>query len=266
MRLLYAADLHGDRAHYAALAELARTVHPTALILGGDLLAHTHVAEEQIAFARSPLRDLLRDVGRPVYAVPGNTDWPVGLAELEGCVRFLGPAPVPLPGGPSLLGYPFVPPTPFRRKDFERRDLVGDRIIPPAEAYTSDPDGTTHPATANHFASLPSIEEDLAGWSGPAGSSLWVVHTPPHGTLDTVASGAQVGSRALAAAMRRITPPVLLCGHIHEAPQQLGRWAERVGRTLIINPGHGQRLHAVVLEISPVGDVLAAAHTEFGSP
>lgn len=50
-RLLYAADLHGDDTHYAALVRLARARRPAALLLGGDLFAHSHDPAEQVADA-----------------------------------------------------------------------------------------------------------------------------------------------------------------------------------------------------------------------
>ena len=264
MRLLYAADLHGDQTHYGALAELARDVQPAALVLGGDLFAHTHVAEEQIAFAHGPLRGFLRLASVPIYAIAGNTDWPVAVHHLEGSVCLLTLTPMSVSGGLSLIGYPFVPPTPMRRKDYHRRDLAGDAATVPDGAYVSDPDGTPHPIAADHLDRQPSIEEDLGGLTACPAPAMWVMHTPPYGTLDTVASGAHVGSRALASAIQRHQPRLLLSGHIHEAYQQEGRWAQRVGRTLVVNPGRGRRLHAVVVDLGPNGEVVSAEHSVLG--
>ncbi len=267
MRLVYAADLHGDVVHYAELANLARSAAPDApdaLVLGGDLFAHAPTPDAQVAFATGWLRGFVRGAPCPVYAVPGNVDWPAALAALADCVRFLDLAPLNLSGHP-LLGYPFVPPTPFRRKDFERRDLAADAPSVPAGAYLSDTAGAVRPAPPDHFLRHPSIEEDLAALDRGAAGAVWAVHSPPHGTLNTAASGVHAGSRALAAAIRLHGPPLVLTGHIHEAPVLEGRWAKQVGRTLVVNPGRGRGLHAVTVDLGAAGEVVSADHSVLGS-
>lgn len=60
-----------------------------------------------------------------------------------------------------------------------------------------------------------------------------VPHMPPHGTaVDVVKSGAHVGSRAVRDFLVAKSPDVCITGHIHEA---VG--SDRVGRTLVLNPG-----------------------------
>lgn len=77
-----------------------------------------------------------------------------------------------------------------------------------------------------------------------------------------IRSGADVGSRALAAEVERLQPPLVLSGHIHKAPATSGRWAERRGRTLCVNPGRGERLHAVLVDLSDPAGTLR--HTVYG--
>ena len=57
-------------------------------------------------------------------------------------------------------------------------------------------------------------------------------HAPPHGACDRIHSGLHVGSTALRAFIEREQPDLVLCGHIHEA-----RGKEKIGRTLVVNPG-----------------------------
>lgn len=42
-------------------------------------------------------------------------------------------------------------------------------------------------------------------------------HSPPYGTIDTVLDGKSVGCKFLAAAIARVRPKLVICGHIHEA-------------------------------------------------
>lgn len=60
-----------------------------------------------------------------------------------------------------------------------------------------------------------------------------VIHTPPLNTAaDRIGSGASVGSAAVRRFLEQAQPEVCLTGHIHES-----RAEDRLGRTLVINPG-----------------------------
>lgn len=60
----------------------------------------------------------------------------------------------------------------------------------------------------------------------PVDIDILVTHTPPFGMLDRVDSGLEVGSKVLASwlqhiriprRLRGVSPPTVVCGHIHEA-------------------------------------------------
>ncbi|ASJ12323.1 metallophosphoesterase [Thermococcus thioreducens] len=69
-------------------------------------------------------------------------------------------------------------------------------------------------------------------------------HVPPHRTVaDRVHFGHHVGSRALRAFIEEKQPPLVVCGHIHE-----GRGVDRVGETVVVNPGPLFRGHYAVIE------------------
>ncbi len=84
-------------------------------------------------------------------------------------------------------------------------------------------------------------------------------HTPPRDVLDTTAAGTHIGSVALRRVVERLQPPLVLCGHVHEAPRIEGRWARHLG--LCINRGRGERPHAVWVDVSAAG---AVAHKALG--
>src|SRR6185295_2212128 len=60
--------------------------------------------------------------------------------------------------------------------------------------------------------------ERLAGC--PEGAVL-IVHSPPHGHCDRSSAGEHLGSAAIRSAVEAKDPPLVVCGHIHEA------WGER---------------------------------------
>ena len=62
---------------------------------------------------------------------------------------------------------------------------------------------------------------------------LAVIHNPPlDTTTDRLGSGAHVGSQAVRDFLEHAKPEVCITGHIHES-----RGLDRVGETLVINPG-----------------------------
>ncbi|WP_028057679.1 metallophosphoesterase family protein [Candidatus Solirubrobacter pratensis] len=64
----------------------------------------------------------------------------------------------------------------------------------------------------------------------PAGTDIVVAHGPPHGYGDRTGREEHVGSTAMTAALDRVQPCLMVCGHIHPA---YGRY--RLGATEIIN-------------------------------
>lgn len=60
-----------------------------------------------------------------------------------------------------------------------------------------------------------------------------VSHNPPKDTnCDAISDGVHVGSTAVREFIEENQPDICLCGHIHEA-----RAMDRIGRTLVVNPG-----------------------------
>lgn len=266
MKLLYATDLHGDADAYAALASLAQRQAVRAVLLGGDLFAYSQAAAPQIAFAEGPLLrflEPLRAAKISVLALWGNVDRPAAVARLRdfeemGLLALLRLQPFRLdgPGGDALdfVGYPYVPPTPFRLKDQERRDLARDRYAGPWPVFLSPIQGDGEPVeVADALDRRLSIEEELATIPTTEASCVLVTHSPPWGCgLDLVAPDEHAGSRAVRAWIDTHQPLLSLHGHLHEAPRLSGRWWERIGDTVCINPGpaFGGASSAVLLETS----------------
>jgi uncharacterized protein len=304
MRLVYAADLHGDIDSYRSLFDLATTTDARAAIVGGDLLPHAitlrTALQVQRDFIAEQLRPLLawfraRHPEIDVYLLPGNDDWAGAIMELDGLEQAglafrlhervyrvstndQRPTTTELDnvvGGQSsvagnslwLAGYACVPLTPFSIKDYERRD---DGPLPPFSfgmAYTSG-SGEIQPADAEALAAQPSIAEALAALAQRSDPqrTIYVCHSPPFDTpLDTMPGGRHVGSKALRAFIEQHAPPLTLHGHIHESPELSGRYAAQLGATWSINPGHDpRRFHAVTLDTDDLAGTIT--HTTYGRP
>ena len=74
--------------------------------------------------------------------------------------------------------------------------------------------------------------------------AILVSHAPPRGFVDTVRTGEHVGSTSVRAVVDEFAPPLVLCGHIHEA-----RGVARHGPTTIVNPGPAAAGHRALVEI-----------------
>lgn len=73
---------------------------------------------------------------------------------------------------------------------------------------------------------------------------LILSHVPPYGTrADQTHSGLHVGSKALREFIEERKPPLVITGHIHE-----GRSVDRIGNTLIVNPGPLFRGHYALID------------------
>lgn len=71
---------------------------------------------------------------------------------------------------------------------------------------------------------------------------ILISHAPPFKSkVDKMFFGMHVGSKAIRQYAETSQPDILLCGHIHEA-----RGFDRIGKTLIINPGPFPKHYAII--------------------
>lgn len=252
----FASDLHGEKTRYSALAAFLEGEKPNALILGGDLFPNSTDREKAIdyqkEFINRPFRKFLQDaskLGIQVLLVLGNMDFSVVLNPVlalcrEGLAISIHSAVTNLGGGFRVAGYPSTPPSPFKLKDFEKRDLAGDPVPEGDETgLISTDSGILELDAADILGAGRSIEEDLEYiLDGILKPFVLVTHTPPKDTLlDMIGSEAHVGSSAVRAAILKHGPALSLHGHIHESFKISGSMTDKIGDTLCVNPGKGHK-------------------------
>lgn len=72
----------------------------------------------------------------------------------------------------------------------------------------------------------------------PKNRWIWVHHSPPDASPTSWTGKKFAGDTNLVEWIKRFSPDVVLCGHIHNAPfYSQGCWVDRVGRTWVFNPG-----------------------------
>jgi len=252
---LFASDLHGRPDRYEKLFAAIRAESPVAVFLGGDLLplgpAGQGFVEEVLAVGFERLREAREEAYPRVFAIFGNDDpRSEEPAMLEGAARGLWEYAhgrrLPL-GEYRVYGYAYVPPTPFRLKDWERYDVsryVDPGCVSPEEGVRSVP----QPENETRWRT---IEADLAEMTGgdDLERAIFLFHAPPYeSNLDRAALDGRVvdhapvdvhvGSVAIRRFIESRQPLVTLHGHIHESARLTGSWQERIGRTLCFSAAH----------------------------
>ncbi|MBN2102844.1 metallophosphoesterase [bacterium] len=274
MRLVYTSDLHGHTERYHQLRHIVYQAHPDVIILGGDLLPHHRdiksSVQSQIQFIRHDFYHFLSDLPAniPVGIILGNDDWAAALLTLRTLAKryflyLIHDKPLTV-NGVEILGYPYVPPTPFLAKDFEKLDKKNDPLPEhPETSYITRRNTVQSIATSSLFRQRSSIEEDLSGYNAHK-QTIFVSHAPPVRTcLDRLHDGRAVGSHSVKNWIQRQQPLLSLHGHIHESPRVSGQFMDRIGSTISINPGQVEnQLSAVVIHINTI---IQAEHTVYGS-
>jgi hypothetical protein len=147
----------------------------------------------------------------------------------------------------AVYGCGFVPPTPFRLKDFERYDV--SRYVDPG--CLSPEDGVhsveVEPSELRH-ATIAGVLDTLAGTDDVA-RAVFLFHAPPYASaldraaldgrfVDNAPVDPHVGSIAIRRFIEARQPRVTLHGHVHESARLSGAWRERLGRTHCLSAAH----------------------------
>ncbi|HET7293385.1 MAG TPA: metallophosphoesterase [Vicinamibacteria bacterium] len=253
-RCFFVSDLHGDVDRYRTLAEAAAAERPAAVFLGGDLLPMGS-AEAFVTATLGPIFEALREALAGAYPAVllllGNDDArsaeaAVLEAEARGLWRYAHLRRLRCHGR-DVYGCGFVPPTPFRLKDFERYDV--SRFVDPGSVGPEEGVLTTPVAEGElRNTTIAGALDALAG-DADVREAVFLLHCPPHGTaLDRAALDGlrvehapldvHIGSIAIRRFLEARQPRLALCGHVHESARLTGAWRDRIGGTLCLSAAH----------------------------
>jgi len=265
--------LHGETARYQKLFTLMEERQPAAVFLGGDLLPapllpgaatlHGDFLNDFLAANLARLENRMGPGYPDVFVILGNDD---GRAEEAAVLdvasrnlwtyvhgRRIGF------GNHDIYGYAFIPPSPFRLKDWERYDV--SRHVDPG--CVSPEEGSHTIPVAEHELRYATIDDDLKRLVGDRSTdrAVFLFHAPPYQTkldraaldgrmIDHVPLDLHVGSIAIRRFIEARQPCITLHGHVHESPRLTGSWRDRIGRTEMLSAAHdGPELSAVWFEL-----------------
>ena len=259
----FVSDLHGDVRRYQKLFAAIVRERPEAVFIGGDLLPLTWCLHQSADFAAEDfiggfllknflhLQGELRDAYPRAFLIMGNDDCraeepTVLAAATQGVWQYIQNSRVIFRGF-DVYGYSYVPPTPFRLKDWERYDVsryVDPGAVSPEEGIRSVP----VPDEEKKYAT---IQDDLERLTGRADLSraIFLFHSPPYKTnldlstlepkmVDHVPIDPHLGSIAVRRFIETRQPLLTLHGHIHEAARVSHSWRDVIGRTFCFSAAH----------------------------
>ena len=275
----FTSDLHGQGALYEQLLGMAAARRPRAVLIGGDLSPHdtsgNGVASQRVFLAGffTEFARRLREAvpGCDLLVLMGNDDWAANVDVLEegdgDLWSFVHGRGVTI-DGVRVAGLSWVPITPFVLKDWERWDDGAESAGRMRLSGLTSRSGEIAPCDFDPERRTPTIAtalDDLLRAVLDPGATIFVSHSPPHGThCDMIGAGVHVGSRALRAFAERHQPPLVLSGHIHESARVSSAWRDAIGSTVVVNPGQfgGSRLCGVWFD--PADPAATLRHTVHG--
>ncbi len=256
MECFFVSDLHGNSARYKALFDLVHEREPSAVFMGGDLLPHrgTNIP----TFFEDEILSKAREIPTRFFMIMGNDDPRIYEslfleADKKGDIEYIHDRSTWL-GDRCVIGYSYVPPTPFMLKDWERYDV---------SRYVDV--GSTHPDQGmrsvkiedERFETIEKDLEDISQVSNPE-ETIYLFHSPPYDTaldltgnagmmVDHAPVDPHVGSIAIKNFIKKKKPFLTLHGHIHESASLTGSWKEMIGDTYAFSAAHDGPELAVVL-------------------
>lgn len=273
MIVVIASDIHTSHRHLSTTLSRAEEHGAGAVVFNGDIVprsvysgianARQVAASQREYLAGSFLKELRafkeRHPDGRIYADLGNDDFWCNRdlliqSEREGVLMLLHNRVQPLASGIDIVGYMFVPPTPFGIKDAERIDRAGAPLQRKVtlKGVFSDPDGLV----VRFIDENETIEQDLQKLERLIKQPfVLATHAPPYGLgLDVLYDGCLVGSVAIRDFIERQADAGRLIaafsGHIHESFQVSGISVNKVGGRRVINAGQMEdRLRYVVFDL-----------------
>jgi uncharacterized protein len=275
IKAFFVTDIHGSVDRYRKLFSLIEKEEPEILFLGGDILPTSMMVarkdeekfddffQDFLVKGFQDLRNKMKEGYPEVFVIAGNDDgkdleYRLLESEKTGVWKYINNKSIVYKGF-EIFGYCWVPPTPFRLKDWERYDV--SRYVDPG--CVSPEEGGHHSDVNERDLKFKTIKEDLDELTEnrDISKSIFLFHSPPYKTnldraaldgkfIDYAPLDVHVGSIAIQRFIQNRQPLFTLHGHIHESTRITGEWADKMGNTLCLNAAHdGIELSVIMMDL-----------------
>jgi len=274
-KAFFVSDLHGRISWYDKLFEAIESEKPRLVFMGGDLFPHAMFSSAEYPdFIKDylqprfkSLKHSMKDQFPKIMLIMGNDDpkalEPDLIAGGHDQLWEYVHGKKTICSNHSVVGYSYVPPSPFQLKDWERYDV--SRFVDPG--CVSPEEGIHTVPTDEDILRYATIEKDLNQLfeHEDLAKTICLFHSPPYQTkLDRAALDGKmfdhapldvhVGSIAIKRFIEGRQPRITLHGHIHESSRITGQWQDRIGRTVMFSAAYeGPELAIVKFDLENPG-------------
>jgi len=257
LQCIFVSDLHGKKRRYNTLFKIVEKEKPDGVFLGGDLLPGGFGINVDIdkflqdTFLSKVSKLKQSGIKTRFFTILGNDDPRVYEsmlkdAEKDNLIEYVHNHAVSFENL-FVTGYSYIPPTPFRLKDWEKYDVsqyVDVGAISPEK-------GIRTVEVSKDKIRYSTITEDLKELSknAPVEKTIFLFHSPPYDSyldradldgkrVDHAPVDVHVGSIAIQRFIKKKQPLLTLHGHVHESTRITGHWKEKFGKTHSFNAAH----------------------------
>ena len=257
MRFLYVCDIHGDKDKYNKILEIAKKNNIKYLVWGGDILPKKMGVREEVqpvfidSFFDEYLSLLYKNDMELIF-IMGNDDLDIfddkinDLCDKYPNVHNINKTKYTV-GDCEFIGLSEVLDNPFRYKN---RVVMEDGLEMEPQICEE--------LWVNHGKDRLTVEEwkeyretklermkkilqELPEMDNSK-KTIYVFHAPPYGVgLDECRGGYKAGSKDMAEFLKNSHAYMSFHGHIHESPNMSGKWHNKLGETICIQPGQTER-------------------------
>ncbi|MFH1100854.1 MAG: metallophosphoesterase [Methanobacteriota archaeon] len=266
MRCVFVSDLHGKPDRYKKLFAIALKEEPDAVFFGGDLLPnHLTVMNNMEEFIQktlfSSMKKIKQKLGKPIrfFLILGNDDPRVyeSLFETAHQNAILEYIHNKTCGFDTffVVGYSFIPPTPFQLKDWEKYDV--SRYVD-VGAVSPEVGMRSVPVPLDDIRESTIVHDlDVLSKKVPVEKTIFLFHSPPYKSfldrvdmdgikIDHAPVDIHVGSVAIQRFITEKQPLLTLHGHVHESVRLTGQWKQKSGKSYMFSAAHDGPELAVV--------------------
>ncbi|MFO8236104.1 MAG: hypothetical protein R6U04_11955 [Bacteroidales bacterium] len=268
MYCYFVSDLHGKKELYEKLFSRILAKPPEVVFFGGDLLAHGYLEGSvnerdfinNFLFEQfSEIKEKLKDNYPKIFIILGNDDPRIHETKLKNIESrynlwiYLNERVFEY-NNYNIIGYSYVPPTPFGLKDWEKYDV--SRYVDPGCSHPFEGMRTVKPDYDTEFAN---IKQDLCKLSHDIDkkNTIFLFHSPPYKTnldraaldgkmIDYVPLDVHVGSIAIQRFIEEEQPLLTLHGHVHESSSITGDWQDKLGETYAFSAAYDDNKLALI--------------------
>ena len=265
LKCLFTTDLHGNIDKYKKLFELIKKEKPKAVFLGGDLFPNNPKISIDDFFNNffieevKKIKKLLKNQIR-FFTIMGNDDPRIYEKNFiqsteEGIIDYVNNKIEKFENF-FVVGYSYVPPTPFKLKDWEKYDVsryVDVGAVSPEEGWRSVEIDKNEIIYSTISDDLKKLTKNLS-----VEKTIFLFHSPPYDTfldraaldekkVDHTPVDLHIGSIAIRRFIENKHPFLTLHGHVHETVSLTGKWVQKFSKTYSFSACNDGKELAVII-------------------